>query len=83
MAVAHDFRFQETSKFGGGDGVEAARRFVEEQDSGTMKKSACQAEALNGSGGKCAHLAVERFAEVKLFSELRDSLGCGGARELI
>src|SRR5882762_8960038 len=81
--MAQDFRFQEAPKLRGGDGIEAARRLVEEQDAGPMEKSASQAETLDGAGGKCAHLAVEGFAQLELFGELRDALGRGGARKQI
>ena len=81
--MAQDFRFQEAPKLRGGDGIEAARRLVEEQDAGPMEKSASQAETLNRAGGKCAHLAIERFAQLELFGELRDSLGRGEPRKQI
>jgi hypothetical protein len=48
-----------------------------------MEKRASQAETLHRAGGKRAHLAIERFAQLELFSELRDSLGCGRARKQI
>ena len=83
VAVAHDFCFEETTEFGGGDGVEAARGLIEKQNAGTMEERASEAEALHGAGGKGADLAGERFAEMELIGELGDSLGRGGARELI
>ncbi len=83
LAMAKDFRFQEAAKLRGGDGVEAARGLVEKQDTGLVKKCASQAEALDRAGGKRAHLAVERFAELKLLGELQDSLGRGGTRKQI
>lgn len=45
----NDFRLQETAKFTRGDGVQAARGFIEQQDSGLVKERAEKAEALNGA----------------------------------
>ena len=81
LAILKDFRFQETAKFGRGDGVEAARRFIKEQDAGLVEKGASQAEALDRSAGERAHLPVERFAELKLFSELGNPQAGGRPRE--
>src|SRR5882724_526370 len=82
-ATAQHFRFQEAAKFRGGDGVEAARGLVEKQDAGLVQNGASQAEALDCAGGQRAHLAVERFTELKLFGELRDALGRGGSGKQI
>src|ERR1700694_2370844 len=48
-----------------------------------MEKGASQAEALNGAGGKSAHLTVQGFAQLELLRELPDSLGCRSVRKLI
>ena len=52
--MAHDFRFQEAAKLRGGDGVEAARRLVEQQDAGPMEKGASEAETLDRASGERA-----------------------------
>lgn len=44
-----DFRLQEASKFSRGDGVEAPRGLVEQEDSGLVKEGAKKTEALNGA----------------------------------
>jgi len=75
-ATAQHLRFQEAAKFRGGDGVEAARGLVEKQDAGLVQNGAIQAEALDCAGGQRAHLAVERFTELKLFGEVAR---CAGA----
>ena len=58
--------FEKITKLGGGYGVKAARRFIEEQDAGTVQKGAGQAEALDGSDGERAYLAVERLLQGQL-----------------
>ncbi len=65
----HDFIFEECAKLCGGKGIEAARRFIEEQDFGLMKDGAQKAEALNGAGGKQPYLAIECFDEMEAFGE--------------
>jgi len=65
----HDFIFEECAKLCGGKGIEAARRFIEEQDFGLMKDGAQKAEALNGAGGKQPYLAIECFDEIEAFGE--------------
>src|SRR5215472_5221888 len=40
-----------------------------------MQQRSRQAEALDGPGRECSHLAVQRLAEVKLFRDLVDTLG--------
>jgi|SRR5689334_587789 len=70
--------FEKIAKFGGGNGVEAARRFVEQQDARMVKERARQAQALHGAGGKRPHLAIESVLELELRGELSDTGSYGG-----
>src|SRR6266513_1696635 len=78
--MAQDFRFQEAAKLRGGDGVEAARRLVEQQDAGPMEKGASEAETLDRAGGERAHLAVERLAQSGDKQRCKNAEECGLAR---
>ena len=83
LTVAQQFRSQKAPEFRCSDGVQAARRLVEEQNFGLVEQRASEAEALNRTGRKRANLAIERFAKMELFGELRGPLRCGGVRKLI
>ena len=64
-----DFFFQEAPELCCGNGVQAARRFVQEQHLWLMKQRAQQTETLNGPRRKVTHLAIKRFAQFELFPE--------------
>ncbi len=66
VAALQDFRFEEAAEFGGGDGVQAARGLVEEQDARLMQEGAREADALHGAGGERADLAVDGVFQVEL-----------------
>lgn len=77
-AGLQDMRFQKLAKRRGGDGVQASGWFVKQENGGRVKQSASEAEALNGTGRKSAHLAIEGFGEFELRGEVRDATaGCG------
>jgi len=82
-AGAEDFGFEVATKFGGGDGVEAAGWFVKQENLRLMEQRAGETQALDRSGGESANLAVESFGEVKLIGECGDTLRGGGGRKLI
>jgi hypothetical protein len=82
-AGLQDLRFQEVAEGRGGDGVQAARWLVEKEDGRGVKQRASEAEALNGAGRKGAHLAIERFGEFELRSELSDAIAHGGCGKMI
>ncbi len=83
IAAAEDFGFEEAAKIGGGDRVEAAGGFIEEEDAGLVEQGASEAEALDCAGGKRAHLAVQGFFEMELLGENGDALCGGGIRKMI
>ena len=73
--------FQETAKLGGANGVETARRLIEQENAGLMEESTAKTETLQRAGRKSAHLPVESFLDMKLFRELSDALRGSGARD--
>ncbi len=77
-AALQHLAFQKLTKRGGGDGVEAARRLIEQEDVWRMKEGAREAKPLQGTGGKSADLSVERLAQLKLISELSNAGASGG-----
>jgi len=83
VAVLENFGLEEAAEFGGGDGVEAARRLVEQQDARLVQQGTGEAEALDGAGGEGADLAAERFFQMKLLRERFDAPRGGGSREVI
>ena len=78
-----DLRFEEAAKIRSGESVETPRGLVEQKDLWLVKKRAQKAEALNGAGGKRAHLTVERAAEFKLFGGSGDSCAEIGVGKVI
>src|ERR1700730_6856784 len=68
-ACGNDFGFEKAAKVGGGDGVQAAGRFIEKQDAWLMKQGAQQAETLHGAGRESADLAIESADAVELSGE--------------
>ena len=67
----------------GGDSVEAAGWLVEKKDARGVKEGASEGEALNSAGRKSADLAIERFGEFELSSELEDAIARSGSGEMI
>ena len=57
--LAHQIVFQQPPEIRGCQRVEAARGFIEQQNSGLMKQRARQTHAMGHAGGKSAHLAIE------------------------
>lgn len=80
---AQDLRFEEAAEFGGGDGVEATRGFIEQKNARLMHYGAREAEALHGAGGEGAHLAVQSFIKMKLLRKHGDAAGSCAGGELI
>ena len=78
-----DFCFEKPAKFGGGDGVETPRRFVEKQDLGLVEQRAEKAEALEIAGGKSAKLAIKEAAEFEAFCKFRDASLQNGIGEIV
>ena len=78
-----DFCFEKPAKFGSGDSVETPRRFVKKQDLGLVEQRAEKAEALEGAGGKSAHLAIKEAAEFEAFCKFRDASFENGIGEII
>lgn len=74
---------EKAAKLGGGNGIQAARGFIEEEDAGMVQKGAGQAETLNGSGGERAHLAIQGFRERELHGKLRDARRSLRRRQMI
>ena len=68
VAGLQDVVFEKVAKVGGGDGVQAARGFIEQQHARLMQECAGQAQPLNSSGGERAHLAIESVADSKWFA---------------
>lgn len=64
--MAQDLGFQKVSKIGGGEGIEAARGFVEQHNLRLMEKGAKKTKALDGTTRKGPHLAVERIGDLEL-----------------
>ena len=78
-----DFRFQEMPEIGGDDGVEAARRFIQQQHLRLMKQCAEQAESLDRAGGKRARLAVQSAAQSEPFAQGFDAAGAEFIGEVV
>lgn len=74
---------EKIAKLGGGYGVKAASRFIKKQDAGTVQKGAGQAEALDGSGGERAHLAIESVLQRELLRDGEDARGSLRRRQMI
>lgn len=72
-AVAQNFSFQEVPEFHGGDGVQAAGGFIQEEDARLVKQSTSQAETLHGSRRQCAQLTIKGIGEFKLFAQCGDA----------
>ena len=70
-----DFRFQEMPEISGGDGVEAARRFIQQQYLRLMEQRANQAEALDRAGRKHACLAIQHAAQSEPIAQYFDARG--------
>lgn len=83
IAAAKHLGFEEAAKFGSGDSVQAARRFIKEEDAWLMQQGAGEAQSLHRAGRKGADLAVKRFFEMELFREQRDALRSGGVRKMV
>ena len=83
FAEAENFGLQEASKLGGGDGIQTARRFIQQKNARPVNKSPSEAQPLHGAGRKRAHLPVEGFFKMELFRELRDAPGHGTGGKLI
>lgn len=83
MATLHDFGFNEAAEFGGGQGIETARGFIQQQHVRLVQYGASEAQALDRPCGKGANLPVEGIFEVKLFRESVDAMRRCGSRELI
>lgn len=64
-----DLRFEETTEVRCGEGIEASRRFIEQQNLRLMQKSTEKAQALDGAGRERANLTVKRSAQSKLLRE--------------
>jgi hypothetical protein len=69
MAAAQNFGLEEAAKLGSGDGIEAARRFIEEKNTRLVEQSASKAQSLDCAGGESPDLTVERFSKLELFRE--------------
>lgn len=78
-----DFGLQETPEVGRGQGIQAARGFIEKEHLGLMENRSNQAEPLDGAGGQGAHLPVERIAQLKTFGQSRDTSSQDGIGEMI
>jgi len=78
-----DLRFEEPAKFRSGDGVEAARWFVEKQDLGLVEQRTQQAEALESAGGESPNLAVEAADEFEALCQLRYASSQDGIGEVV
>jgi hypothetical protein len=83
IATAENLGLQKAAKFESGDSVQAARRFIEEQDAGLVEQSASEAQALHRTRGKRTHLTVECFSEMEFFCEMSDALGHSGFRKMV
>ena len=83
VAGLQDTVLKKMAEFSGGNGIDAARRFIEKQHMRTVEQCASEAEALHGSGRKRAHLAIESVLELELRGELSDARSCGGRRQSI
>lgn len=83
FAATENFGLQEPAKLGSADGVQAARRLVQQENARPVKKSTRETCALHRSGRECAHLPVKGFFEIKLLRELLNAPAGGRARELI
>jgi hypothetical protein len=79
----HDLGLEKTAEGRGGDSVETASGFVEEKNARRVEECAGEAEALDGTGRKSAHLAIEGFGEFELRGELGDAIARGGCGETI
>ena len=66
LAAAKDFSFQEAAKLGGTDGIQAARRLIQQENPRLVNESASEAQTLHGTGRERTNLAVEDFFEMKL-----------------
>ena len=83
IAGFQDPLLKKIAKLGGGNGIEAAGRLIEKQHGRTMKQRAGEAQALHGTGGKRAHLAIESIRQLESRGELSDACGCRGGRHSI
>ena len=63
---------QESPELGGRQRIQAARRFIEQQHRRPVKHGARQAQPVNVSRRKRAHLAVEQLAEAERAGEFRN-----------
>ncbi len=66
VASLEELGLEEAAEFGGGNGVQAARRLIQKEHGGLMEKGASEAQALDCSCGECADLAIESRAEAEL-----------------
>ena len=83
FAAAENFGLQEPAKLGSADGVQAARRFIQQENARLVEKCTNEAYALHRTGRERAHLPVEGVLEMKLFRELLDAPSSGRARKLV
>lgn len=83
MAALHNFGFDEAAEFGGGQDIETACGFVQQQHVRLVQYGAGEAQALDHPRGKSANLPVEGIFEVKSFRESVDAMRGCGFRELV
>ena len=75
--------FQKSPEIGGGDRIQTACRFVEQQHAGTVNHGPRQAETMYLAGGKGPHLAVDEGAHPHQFNQFFETPVCFSVEQII